>query len=138
MPLSICADVSANWPEKALITPILMVSWALTPAGNITAATMAAPANSERFILWSSPENSLLGVIDARMPEDPAKEKRRGHWVAAQVVGSLTISVQLVGSGHIRLSLPVGERVGVGSRTLNRPSPLTRLVSLADLSLWGR
>ena len=33
------------------MTPILIVSWALAPAGSMTAASKAAPANSERFIV---------------------------------------------------------------------------------------
>ena len=35
---------------RQLTTPILMVSWALAAAGSMTAASKAAPANSERFI----------------------------------------------------------------------------------------
>src|SRR5216683_5918862 len=75
MPLSICAPVSANWPEYELITPILMVSWALAPAGSVTAASMAAPANSER-LMWSSPE-FVASLVVIRMPDLPDKEKRR-------------------------------------------------------------
>src|SRR5258707_5986854 len=52
-----------------------MVSWALAPAGSVTAASKAAPANSER-LMWSSPE-FVASLVVIRMPDLPDKEKRR-------------------------------------------------------------
>src|SRR6266567_6539380 len=51
-----------------------MVSWALAPAGSVTAASKAAPANSER-LMWSSPE-FVASLVVIRMPDLPDKEKR--------------------------------------------------------------
>src|SRR5262247_2232561 len=86
MPLSICADVSANWPEKALMTPILIVSWALTAPGNIAATSKATPANSERFII-SSPKALLLLLplqcLTFRAKKSAANRGSRRQWLGA-------------------------------------------------------
>src|SRR5580698_870466 len=53
MPLSICAPVSANWPEYSLMTPILTVSCALAGPNPSAASVIAAKKHMLLFILSS-------------------------------------------------------------------------------------